>query len=216
MSMRLSILKLAAAGAAALPAPPPRLKNDLFKAPASWSTGMPYLRAVYQDVFLLWNDSPDDAQLYSRTEPKLRELLVGLEQVSQRHPNRTDVFRMVNNARRDFETAKAYASGDNLRAATIYLSYALMKVNNILDGLTAMANKLGKRVQAYGYDVSGEVMEPGEQESRSPNLWDNANSPKNNKTNVNPANSGVDPEADEEFPELEDKNPRVNWPARVR
>ena len=70
---------------------------------------------------------------------------------------------------------------------------------------------------AYGYDVTGEVMEPGEQESRSPNLWDQGNSPKLDRTPSNPANSGVDAEAENDFPEeLKTKHKRVNWPARTR
>jgi len=53
--------------------------------------------------------------------------------------------------------------------------------------------------------------------ARSPNLWDNANSPKNNMTKSNPANQMVDAEAENDFPELrETKHKRVHWPARTR
>ena len=74
-----------------------------------------------------------------------------------------------------------------------------------------------KHIVAYGYDVTGEVMEPGEQESRSPNLWDQGNSPKFDRTAPNPANQLVDAEAENDFPELKEfKHKRMQWPARTR
>ena len=125
---------------------------------------------------------------------------------------------MVQNASGDFNVATMYEKSGDPAMATVYMSYALLKLHRVLDGLTLMANKkAGSKHLAYGYDISGEVMEPGEQESRSPNLWDEGNSPKLDHTPINPANSMVDPEAENDFPELkETKHKRVDWPARSR
>lgn len=208
MPQRLSISKLSASEVTA-PARQ-RFRNELLRSPAaSWPREINYLRKLYSDI----QKTASDARLFSETEPRIRELLIGLQRIAQRIPDRPNARSMVTNAQHDFETASAYEKKANHEMADVYASYSLLKVSSVLDGFATLANK---RVKAYGYDISGQVMEPGEQESRSPNLWDQANSPKNNKTPVNPANSGVDAEAESDFPELEEKHERVEWPARTR
>jgi hypothetical protein len=227
MTLRLSIPKLAAAAVPALQVAP-RFNSQLLQSGATWPQDVNYLRDAYVDVFQLWSmhetnpevayNPENDKALFTETASKLRELILGLEGVSRDLTRRTDVFRAVEHSRYDFETAETYARAGDWAMATVYQSYALLKIHRLLDGLTREANsKRGKVVQAAGYDVSGEVMEPGEQESRSPNLWDNGNSPKLNRTPLNPANQMVDSEAENEFgEELEHKHDRVDWPARTR
>ena len=217
MPARLFIAKLSTSGLAPLQTPP-RFRNELLQSNASWPKEINYLRGVYGEVFLLWKTDSSDEQLFTQTEPKFRELIVGLNGVAKQMSDRPDVFRMLQNAQRDFEAAVRYAKERNYKSATTYISYALLKISGILDGLTALANKQGsKHIVAYGYDITGEVMEPGERESRSPNLWDQGNSPKFDRTPSNPANQLVDAEAENDFPELRDfKHKRVQWPARTR
>lgn len=227
MPVRLSIPKLAAAGVAPLRIAP-RFRTELLQSGMTWPQDVNYLRDTYMDIFALWGkhevspENPynpeDDKTLYVETEPKLRELLIGLEAVCQQVTSRPDIFRMVDNASHDFQMAGSHVRGGDYAMAAIFLSYSLVKLHRVLDGLTLMANKKrGSKHLAYGYDVSGEVMEPGEQESRSPNLWDQGNSPKFDRTENNPANSMVDPEAENDFPELQEtKHQRVEWPARSR
>jgi hypothetical protein len=198
--LRLSIAKLSASGASLRS----RFKSELLQ--PTWPREINYLRGLYSEI-----RTAADTRLFQGAEPKLRELIIGLDKVAKKvaHP---EVFRTVMNAEQDFNVAGGFAKKADHEMADVYASYSLLKLSHVLDGLVFLANK---HVKAYGYDVSGQVMEPGERENRSPNLWDQANSPKNNQTSVNPANSGVD-EADEEFPELRHKHERVDWPARKR
>ena len=235
MSIRLSIPKLSAAGVAPLQVAP-RFTSDLLRSGLTWPQDVNYLRDIYMEVFSIWESydksthvideegnksvsdpgyaPEDDKRLFDETEPKLRELLLGLDDVSQQVSNRPDVARMVENARHDFNIAGSHAKGEDYAMATMYLSYSLTRLHRVLDGLTALANK---RKTAHGYDISGEVFEPGEMESRSPNLWDQGNSPKMDRTTNNPANRMVDAEAESDYPELKEfKHKRVHWPARVR
>jgi len=217
MPVRLSIAKLSTSGIAPLQTPP-RFQNELLQPNAAWPKQINYLRGVYGEIFLLWKTDSTDEQLFAETEPKFRELIVGLDEVAKDVPNRPDMFRMLQNARRDFEAAVQYAAEKNYKHATTYVSYSLLKISGILDGLTALANKKGgKHVTAYGYDITGEVMEPGERESRSPNLWDQGNSPKFDRTAPNPANQLVDADAENDYPTLKEfKHKRIQWPARTR
>lgn len=226
MSLRLPIQKLAAAAVPALQIAP-RFHSELLQSGATWPQDVNYLRDTYTEIYQLWTthetqpdtsyDPQQDKTLYSETAPKLREMILGLEDISKALSTRTDVFKSTENARYDFDTAESYNRAGDFAMATVYQSYALLKVHRLLDGLTSEANRKRSHKLAYGYDVTGEVMEPGEQESRSPNLWDQGNSPKLNRTPNNPANQMVDPEAENDFPEeLAHKHQRVNWPARTR
>lgn len=226
MSLRLPIPKLAAAAVPALQSAP-RFRSELLQSGATWPQDVNYLRDTYVEIYQLWSthetnpevsyNPENDKTLYTGTEAKLRELILGLDGVSKELTLRRDVFASVERARYDFETAESYARAQDYAMATVYQSYALGKIARLLDGLIREANKKRGAKLAYGHDISGEVMEPGEQESRSPNLWDNANSPKLNHTQSNPANQVIDSEAENDFPEeLEHKHERVNWPARLR
>ncbi len=137
------------------------------------------------------------------SEPELRELVVGLHRVASLA--RSDVRCVIHNARHDFDAALGYSKKADCRMADIYAGYALQKADQALTKL------------AYGYDITGEVMEPGEQESRSPNLWDQGNSPKFDRTPRNPANQLVDAEAESDYPELREfKHKRIQFPPRTR
>jgi hypothetical protein len=185
----------------------------LLKVASDWPERVGYLRSLYDKVNSLWNTDGPDGPLYDAAEPRVRELLVGLSGIAEEMPDRPDLGRMVRNAEHDFEVAAKHKAGAELELAVRFLAYSLLKVGQVLDGLA----RLARSKTAYGYDITGEVMEPGEQESRSPNLWDQGNSPKLDRTPSNPANALVDPEAEEEFPELkEEKHKRVEWPARTR
>lgn len=152
-----------------------------------------HLRNVYAELAKEWNDQREDAPRFAFAASRTRELLVGVDN---------------DNATHNFKIANEHAGKSDYKTANVYLSYALLKIGTLLNQMTK---------KAYGYDVSGQVMEPGERESRSPNLWDKANSPKNNQTSPNPANSGIDAEAEDEFKELmEEKHHHVEWPARTR
>lgn len=227
MRLRLSIPKLAAAAVPALQTAP-RFQSELLRSGVTWPQDVNYLRDTYLEIYQLWTthetnpevayDPAKDKALFRQTEPKLRELLLGLTDVSKALSMRMDVIRSVENARYDFETAESYGRAGDFAMATVYQSYALTKIHSLLDGLTREANKKkSHRVLAYGYDITGETMEPGEQESRSPNLWDEGNSPKLDRTPHNPANAVIDPEAETDFPEdLEHRHQHVIWPARTR
>lgn len=226
--MRLPIPKLAAAAVPALQAVP-KFRSELLQSGARWPQDINYLRDTYADIYQLWLEHEtqpgepynpeDDKRLYQGTEAKLRELVLGLEDVSRELAHRNDVFRMSQNAKHDFATSNSLAKAGDYALATVYQSYALVKVHNILDGLTREASRRAssRAVRAYGYDVSGEVAETGEQDSRSPNLWDQGNSPKLDRTPTNPANQLVDSEAELDYPALQEtKHKRVNWPPRAR
>lgn len=187
-----------------------RFKSELLRFTASWPREVHYLRKIYTEI----EKTATEASLFAGAEPKLRELILGVSKIAPQVANRPDVWRIAVNAKSDLDAATAFAKKANPQMADVYASYALLKLSSVLDGLTQLANK---HHFAYGYDITGEVMEPGEKESRSPNLWDQANSPKNNMTKSNPANQMVDAEAETDFPELQKtKHKRVNWPARSR
>jgi hypothetical protein len=223
--MRLPIPKLAAAAVPALQAVP-KFRSELLQSGARWPQDINYLRDTYSDIYQLWlahetqpgkaYNPEEDKRLYQGTEAKLRELVLGLEDVSKELARRSDVFRMSQNAKHDFATSNSLAKAGDYALATVYQSYALFKVHSLLDGLTREASRKPPAHLAYGYDVSGETGDTGEQDSRSPNLWDQANAPKFDHTSQNPANQMVDAEAENNFPELQSKHRRVNWPARTR
>jgi hypothetical protein len=172
------------------------------------------------DVYTLWNklQTPEqDQELYKQTEPRLRELILGLDDVSEQVSRRTDVYRDVRNANHDFDISTAYAKAGDFPTATIYQSYALIKLHALLEILTIEANRMGGSKLGYGYDTSGEVFEQGGTSGQDEHLWDQANSQKFDHTDPAPANVMVDSEAESDFPELaEAKYDTVHWPARTR
>lgn len=75
------------------------------------------------------------------------------------------------------------------------------------------------RKKAYGYDISGEVMEGtgsiAEQENNQARNQDHSAMPwMHNETPTNPANNLIDADAEAEFPTLLEKK-QPNWPPRT-
>jgi len=221
MPFRLPISKLAASAVAPLQVSP-QFSNALLQSGVSWPQDVNYLRDTYSTIYEIWDrlKAPNqDRELYTQTEPHLRELVLGLEDVSKELSTRTDIVRDVTNAHHDFDIAGSYGKAGDFGMATVYQSYCAMKLHRVLDGLTMMGNKKRGSVekQAYGYDTSGEVQEQGGTSGDEQSLTDQGNSPKFDKTSPNPVAVAVDYEAEEDFPELAaEKHDRVEWPARTR
>lgn len=169
-------------------APAPRFKSGLL---ARNSNGMSDLRDLYTKIATEWEAaSAQGKALYASTEPKLRELILGMEDSD------------VKFASLDFEIAAMHAASGNYERANVYFSHSLAKLHKKL---------------AYGYDVSGEVQEKGGTSGQDRHLWDTSNSPKNNHTQNNPGAMSLDAEAESDYPELaEFKHKRVHWPPRTR
>jgi hypothetical protein len=235
MSIRLPIPKLAASPVMPLKS---KFKSDLLHHGVDWQQDVNYLRDIYMEIYSVWEatqpftsredeggnkvveevqyDPEQDKQIYEKTEPLLRELILGLSGVSRQMTSRTDVFRPVENSQHDFDTAGSYARAGDWAMATVYMSYALMKIHSLLDGLTREMNNQSRKL-GYGYDVSGEQGEGGGTSGNDRHLWDTGNSPKKDHTQKNPANLMVDAEAETDFPELaEFKHKHVYWPPRTR
>jgi hypothetical protein len=225
--IRLAVQKLAASPVLPLKS---RFKSELLHHGVDWQQDVNYLRDTYMEIFNLWEtiqpiadekyDPEQDKALYERTEPLLRELILGMEGVSQQLSKRTDVYRSAENAKHDFETATSYARVGDHAMATLYQSYALMKINRLLEDLTREVNTQARRASiklGYGYDISGEQFEQGGTSGNDRHLWDTGNSPKRNHTQNNPFNMMIDSEAESDYPELAKfKHKRVYWPPRIR
>ena len=232
--MRLSIPKLAASPVMPLKS---RFKSELLHHGVDWQQDINYLRDVYMDIYAAWEatqpftyetdeegnrtvseskyDPEMDKQLYAKTEPLLRELILGMDGVSKQLTSRMDVYKATENARHDFDSAESHARAGDFALAGVYQSYALMKLHGLLDGLTRQINSQTKL--GYGYDTSGEVHEQGGTSGNDRHLWDTGNSPKRDHTQNNPANMMFDAEAESDFPELAKfKHKRVLWPPRTR
>ncbi len=221
MPVRLPIAKFAASAVAPLQVTP-QFSNALLQSGASWPQSVNYLRDTYMEIYAIWDHlkAPDqDQELFTQTEPHLRELVFGLEEVSEELSTRTDIMRDVTNAHHDFDIAGSYAKAGDYEMATVYQSYCAMKLHRILDTLTLAGNKKRGSTEklAYGYDVSGEIGEQGGTSGQDENLWDQGNSPKFEKTPPNPVSVAMDYEAEDDFPELaEIKHKRVDFPPRTR
>lgn len=221
MPFRLQISKLAASAVPPLRVSP-QFSNALLQSGASWPQDVNYLRDTYSALYEVWDrlKAPDqDQELFTQTEPHLRELVLGLEDVSKELSTRMDIMRDVTNAHHDFDVASDYGKVGDYGMATVYQSYCAMKLHRVLDGLTLMGNKKRGSVekQAYGYDTGGEVHEQGGTSGDEQSLTDQGNSPKFDKTSPNPVAVAVDYEAEEDFPELKaEKHKRVEFPARTR
>jgi hypothetical protein len=170
-------------------APAPRFKSALL---ARNSNGMSDLRDLYSKIATEWAASSEQGKkLYAATEPKLRELILGMDE------SRDSQYASV-----DFEVGVMHAASGNYDRANVYFSHALAKLHKKL---------------AYGYDVSGEVGEKGGTNGQDRHLWDTSNSPKNNHTQNNPGAMVLDAEAESDYPELAAfKHKRVHWPPRTR
>jgi hypothetical protein len=221
MPVRLPITKLAASAVAPLQTTP-QFSSALLQSGASWPQDVNYLRDTYIEIYAVWDrlkDPEQDQELYAQTETPLRELVFGLEDVSKELSTRTDILRDVTNAHHDFDVAGSYGKAGDYGMATVYQSYAMMKLHRVLDTLTRDANKKrGSRNKlAYGYDTSGEVHEEGGTSGNDRAQDDLGNNPKFEHTPPNPVAVAQDFEAEEEFPELAAiKHKRVEWPARNR
>lgn len=236
MPTRLPIPKLAASPIMPL-STAPRFKSELLQSGATSQQDVSYLRDTYMNIYAVWEaiqpfthekdeqgrkqisgyDLEQDKKLYAETEPLLRELIIGLGDVSEQMTTRTDVYKAVEHSRYDFETAANVARAGDYMLATVYFSYALTKLHSLLEGLTRQANKMGSYKLGYGYDISGETHEQGGTSGDDRHLWDTGNSPKRDHTPKNPANMLIDADAETDFPELaEMKHRRVYWPPRTR
>jgi hypothetical protein len=225
--LRLSIPKLAAAAVPALQTTP-KFRNELLRTKGTWPQDVEYLRGIYVSIYQLWTthetkpgvayDPADDKDLFEGTSQQLRELILGMEGISRQLTDRTDIYKSTENALHDFETAESYGAAGDYATATVYQSYALMKLHRLLDGLTAQANrKRGSRKLGYGYDTSGEQNEGGGTSGNDVHQWDSSGSPKHDHTPMNPANMLFDTEAEADYPELAAfKHKRVYWPPRTR
>lgn len=222
MPVRLQVQKLAASAVAPL-STVPRFTSELLRSNNKvWAQNTLYLRDIYSEIYELWDrlKAPEqDQELYTQTEPHLRELIIGMEAISKELTTRTDIMRDVTNAHHDADVAGDYGKIGDYGLATVYQSYSLMKLHRVLDTLTLVGNKKrgSQEKLAYGYDVSGEVEEKGGTSGQDNHLWDRGNSPEFEHTPPNPVSVAQDFEAEEEFPELaESKHKRVKFPPRTR
>jgi hypothetical protein len=235
MPIRLPIQKLAASPVMPLKS---RFKSELLHHGVDWQQDVNYLRDVYMEIYAVWESTQpftyesdaegnrmvseskyepeQDKQLYSKTEPLLRELILGMQGVSQQRTMRSDVLKTTENSLHDFETASSYAKAGDWAMATLYQSYALMKMHRMLDSLTREVNNQSRKM-GYGYDTSGEQNNGGGTSGDDRHLWDTGNGSKKDRTPKNPANLMVDSEAESDYPELRQmKHKRVYWPPRTR
>lgn len=226
--MRPTIAKLAASPVLPLKSKP-RFRNELLH-DQTWPQDVNYLRDTYNDITLIWEELKEpeaDKLLYQRTEPKLKELVGSLLEVSTKVPYLSAVRKFMMNARHDFEISAMYARAGDYGSATLYQSYSLVKIHDVLETMTRFGstpahqrNAYVSEKKAYGYDISGEVFDGSGEIANRENeqtLNDTAQPQDHHETAPNPANLTRDVDADEEFPELaEKKNERVSWPPRTR
>jgi hypothetical protein len=223
LAIRLPIKKLSGSAVAPL-ATVPNFSSALLRSGATWPQDVNYLRDTYKDIQQLWErmkDPSQDRDLYEQTEPRLRELILGMTDVSKSLPDRRYLFESVRNAEWDFGNAHSHAAAQDYALATTYQSYALAKMHNMLDLLTREANKKKAAInkEAYGYDISGEAFEQGGTSGQDNQVRDLANPANNWETSKNKVDfiNMVDAEAERDFPDLaEYKHKRIYWPARTR
>ena len=239
MPIRLPLLKLAASPVMPLKS---KFKSELLHHGVEWQQDVNYLRDMYMEIHAIWEqnqpfeytedeqgnrmvsennyDPAQDKELYDKTEPLLRELILGMQGVSRQRTMRNDILKGSEHAQYDFQNAAGFAQTGDYAMATLYQSYALMKIHQMLDNLTREVNSQGRRASTklgWGYDISGEQNEGGGTSGDGKHLWDTGNSPKRDRTPANPANMLVDAEAETDYPELAKmKHKRVYWPPRTR
>lgn len=235
MPIRLPIPKLAASPVMPLQS---RFQSELLHHGVDWQKDINYLRDIYMEIFAIWESTQpftyeedpqgnrmvseaqyepeQDKKLYQETEPLLRELILGMQDVSRQRTMRTDILKATENSLHDFNTASSYAKAGDWAISTLYHSYALMKMHGMLDALTREVNNQSRKV-GYGLDISGEQGNGGGTSGEDRHLWDTGNGSKKDRTPQNPANMLVDAEAESDYKELaEFKHHRVYWPPRVR
>lgn len=147
MSVRLSIPKLAASAVAPL-AIVPNFSNALLNPRANWPQDVNYLQDVYRNISDVWTrlkEPEQDQELYTQTEPQLRELLLGLMDVSKELSDRADIARDVTNAHHDADVAGSYAKAGDYGMATVYQAYSLTKLHRTLSILIREINSSKKR-----------------------------------------------------------------------
>lgn len=222
-SRQVMIPKLAAAPISPLQVKP-QFTNELLQSGATWPQDVNYMRDTYSDIYSAWESNPfktpaDEQNLYNVTEPRLEELVKGLKDISMQRSGRVDLYKGTERAGHDAQVAQLYAKGGDYATASLYQSYALTKIHNMLEAMT----REGKQRKAsflvkkgYGYDVSGEVQEGGGSNSDQKNLWDTAQ-PQDGHTTPKPmGNINMDTQAERDFPELaEKKQRRVHFPPRT-
>lgn len=185
-----------------LAAPVPlSFKSVLLAASPSKVISIDPLRRLYDRIEAEWANAEYGEALYRSTEPKLRELLIGVR-------DSVPFGREIEYAFQDFGTAAQYAKRNDWQRACMYLGYALIKLFELLST---------KRKLGYGYDISGEQGERGGTSGNDRHLWDTGNAPKHDHTTSNPANMLYDAEAESDYPQLREfKHKRVYWPPRTR
>src|SRR5271166_5146856 len=223
---RPEIPKLAASPISPLNVKPP--KNELLQTKVTWPQDVMWLSDTYKEIYNQWESLPFDTleqqrALYEQTKPKLEELVLGLTDVSRSRTNRADLYKATERAGHDAQVAELYAKGGDFSTASLYQSYALIKLCNMLQALILEGSNYGDKRKAsflvkkgYGYDVSGEVQEGVGSNGDQKNLWDTAQSQDGHKTPKPKGNISVDTDAEQDFPELiQKKHHRVTWPART-
>lgn len=223
MSMATKIPKLARAPIAPLQVKP-QFTNQLLQSGATWPQDVNYLRDSYDEVYQTWETNQfrnpeEEKSLYDETKPKLEEMLLGLKDISMQRSGRADIYKGITRAGHDGQVAELYAKSGDFATATLYQSYALTMVRNLLDSMT----REGKQRRAsflvkkgYGNDISGEVQDGVGTGGDQKNVNDIAQ-PQDGHTTPKPAgNVNMDTEAEKEFPELKEKKQhRVHFPARI-
>src|SRR5208337_3476120 len=139
MPVRLQVQKLAASAVAPL-STVPRFTSELLRSNNKvWAQNTLYLRDIYSEIYELWDrlkEPEQDQELYTQTEPHLRELILGLEAVSKELSTQTHIMRDVTNAHHDADVAGSYGKAGDFGMGTVYQSYCAMKLHRVLDTLT--------------------------------------------------------------------------------
>jgi hypothetical protein len=202
----------------------PNFSNELLQSHATWPQDVNYMRDIYDEIYINWESNPfqtpeHEKALYELTEPRLEELVKGLKDISMQRSGRADLYKSTERAGHDAQVASLYAQGGDYAMASMYQSYALTKVHNMLEAMT----REGKQRKAsflvkkgYGYDVSGEVQDGSGTNNNQKHLWDTAQ-PQDGHTTPKPqGNINMDTEALQEFPELKEKKlHKVHFPPRI-
>jgi hypothetical protein len=202
----------------------PQFTNELLQSQAKWPQDVNYLTDIYGEIYDAWEHNPfktpaDERSLYEVTLPRLEELLQGLRDVSMQRSGRADLYKAVERAGHDAQVAGLYGQSHDYAMASLYQSYALTRLHNMLEALLREGNKrkasfLLKR--GYGLDVSGEVQEGVGSGGDQKNLWDTAQSQDGHKTPKPMGNINLDTQAEADFPELRDKkHNKVHFPPRI-
>jgi hypothetical protein len=208
--MRILLPKLAASPVVPLRGP---FKNNLLNPNVSWAQDVNYLRDAYNEIREAWENESSDEEIYNFTKLKLQELIAGLKEAVSHIPRKTGISKELDYIDREARIAETAGNTGDFSMGTIYQSYTLIKIHQVLSHLTYFASKpkpfdqLAKK--AYGWDVSGEV-----QESTQKNIEDTAQPTNQHGSPHNPSNAMIDVDAIEDFPDLADKTKPNFYPRR--